>query len=68
MTAWLPEGNWIDFFDGTLYSGGKTMRLFRGLERQPVLAREGAIVPMAVITSYSIHYTKLYDPGHGTGA
>lgn len=45
--AWLPEGKWIDFFDGTVYSGNKNIRLFRGIERQPVLAKAGAIVPMA---------------------
>lgn len=45
--AWLPQGIWIDFFDGTVYQGDKTMHLSRDLSRQPVLAKAGAIIPMA---------------------
>lgn len=45
-TAWLPEGTWVDFFDGTPYSGGRFVTLHRTLERYPVLARVGAIVPL----------------------
>ncbi len=49
--AWIPAGEWFDFFDGTHYSGckGRTMKLFRGVDKYPVLARSGAIVPMADI-------------------
>lgn len=47
VNAWLPQGIWIDFFDGTVYSGDKTIRLSRDLSRQPVLAKAGAITPMA---------------------
>ncbi|WP_336856972.1 glycoside hydrolase family 31 protein [Sinomonas albida] len=45
--AWLPPGLWIDFFTGTVYRGGRRARLYRTLETMPVLARAGAIVPMA---------------------
>ncbi|WP_410502923.1 glycoside hydrolase family 31 protein [Exiguobacterium acetylicum] len=45
-TAWLPEGEWFDFFNGHRYRGGKQMRLFRYLEDQGVLAKAGAIVPL----------------------
>uniref|UniRef100_UPI0039F12184 glycoside hydrolase family 31 protein n=1 Tax=Sinomonas sp. G460-2 TaxID=3393464 RepID=UPI0039F12184 len=45
--AWLPPGVWIDFFTGTVYRGGRRARLYRTLETMPVLARAGAIVPMA---------------------
>lgn len=47
VKVWFPEGQWFDFFNGTGYEGGKTMRVFRGLEHQPVFAKAGAIVPMA---------------------
>ena len=45
-TVWLPEGTWIDFFTGVMYEGGRTIRMYRGIESMPVLAKAGAIVPM----------------------
>lgn len=51
--AWLPEGVWIDFFDGRVYDGGRRLSLYRGLETIPVLAKAGAIVPLADLTEYT---------------
>jgi len=45
--AWLPGGEYIDFFTGTHYKGGRRMKLYRNLETLPVLVRAGGIVPMA---------------------
>ena len=45
--AWLPEGEFFDFFTGQLYRGGRTMKLYRNLETIPVLVKAGGIVPMA---------------------
>lgn len=45
-TTWLPAGLWADFFDGTVYQGGRMLNLWRGIEHIPVLMKEGAIVPM----------------------
>ena len=45
--VWLPEGRWTDIFTGTIYHGGRMVRMFRGLESIPVLAKEGAIIPLA---------------------
>ncbi|ANS75714.1 alpha-xylosidase [Paenibacillus yonginensis] len=47
VKAWLPEGRWIDFFKGRVYDGGRKLLLYRDLEHIPVLAKAGAIVPMA---------------------
>jgi hypothetical protein len=47
VTAWLPAGDWIDFFTGLRYGGGRTVQLHRPLDGYPVLARAGAIVPLA---------------------
>ncbi|GGA48156.1 glycoside hydrolase family 31 protein [Paenibacillus physcomitrellae] len=47
VKAWLPEGRWIDFFKGRVYDGGRKLSLYRDLEHIPVLAKAGAIVPMA---------------------
>ncbi len=46
-TAWLPEGSWTDLFTGTVYRGGRTVTFHRPLEHYPVLARAGAVVPLA---------------------
>jgi alpha-glucosidase (family GH31 glycosyl hydrolase) len=45
-TLWLPEGRWTDFFTDRIYQGGRWIDMFRDLDTIPVLAREGAIVPM----------------------
>lgn len=42
----LPEGLWFDFFTGTVYSGGRTLCMYRAIDKIPVLAKAGAIVPM----------------------
>ena len=49
VTAWLPQGSWFDFFDGTHYASrrGRKLNLHRTLDVTPVLAKAGAIVPMA---------------------
>lgn len=45
---YLPEGNWIDFFTGELYTGGRIINSFDApLWKLPVLIRQGAILPMA---------------------
>jgi alpha-glucosidase (family GH31 glycosyl hydrolase) len=47
VTAWLPEGDWIDVFTGLAYRGGRTIVLHRDLDSIPVLARPGTILPLA---------------------
>ena len=45
---YLPEGNWIDFFSGDLYTGGRIINNFDApLWKLPVFVRQGAILPMA---------------------
>ena len=48
VKVWLPEGLWTDFFTGHTYRGGHSVTLNRRLTEQAVLAKAGAIVPMAV--------------------
>lgn len=45
--AWLPEGQWFDFFNGMVYDGGRMLTLHRDIEDIPVLVKAGGIVPMA---------------------
>jgi len=44
--AWLPEGDYFDFFTGKHYCGGRRMTLMRSRESMPVLVKAGGIVPM----------------------
>ncbi len=49
-STWLPPGIWTDFYDGKIYDGGRQgecRRISRTIDRQGVLAKPGAIVPMA---------------------
>ncbi|MBJ2329920.1 glycosyl hydrolase family 31 [Schaalia cardiffensis] len=45
--AWLPDGEWADLFTGLGYAGGRERLLHRPLETLPVLARRGAVLPLA---------------------
>ena len=45
--AWLPEGIWLDFFTGQIYTGGRQLTLWRALKDFPVLAAAGSIVPLS---------------------
>ena len=47
VNAWIPEGDWFDFFTGRHYRGQKIMTLYRTLESYPVLTKAGGIVPLA---------------------
>ena len=46
VKAWLPEGVWFDFFTDVVYEGGRSLCMYRGIDKMPVLARAGAIIPM----------------------
>lgn len=46
VTAWLPEGKWIDLFTGLIYEGDRMLTLYRTAESIPVLAKCGAVIPM----------------------
>lgn len=54
--VWFPPGRWIDIFTHQRYSGPGVRKLTVPLERMPVFARAGAIVPM-----------QNYNPGGDTG-
>lgn len=46
--AWLPKGDWFDFFEGLHYisAKGRKINMYRSLDKYPVLAKAGAIVPL----------------------
>ncbi len=45
--VWLPKGRWTDIYNGFIYQGGKEVTMYRGIESLPVLAKEGAILPLS---------------------
>jgi hypothetical protein len=43
--VWFPPGKWVDLFTGEVHSGPRARTLKVPLERMPLFARAGAIVP-----------------------
>ncbi len=47
VKAWIPKGRWTDIFTNQSYEGEKCITLFRDIDTIPVLAKEGAIIPLS---------------------
>ena len=47
VNVWLPEGRYTDIFTGRIYEGNKFVKMYRDIDYIPVLAKEGAIIPMS---------------------
>lgn len=46
VQAWLPPKRYVDIFTGVIYDGDRHVTLHRPLNQYPVLAAEGAIIPL----------------------
>lgn len=46
VDAWLPPGRHVDIFTGLVYDGDRTLRMYRKIQHFPILAAEGAIIPL----------------------
>jgi len=44
--VYLPQGTWYDWWEGTRYEGGQYILADAPLERIPLFARAGAVIPM----------------------
>lgn len=53
----VPEGNWFDFKTGKKFPGNRRYIAFYKDEDYPVLVKEGAIIPMAVIENDNLNDT-----------
>ena len=51
----LGPGDWYDFHDGTCYPSGATVTLPAPLDRLPLLACAGAIIPMTAADGVLLH-------------
>jgi len=47
VDVWIPQGRWTDIFTNLSYEGEKCLTLFRDIDTIPVLAKEGAIIPLS---------------------
>ncbi|MBQ6872896.1 MAG: DUF5110 domain-containing protein [Clostridia bacterium] len=47
VNVWIPEGRYTDIFTGRIYKGNQFVKMYRDIEYIPVLAKEGAIIPMS---------------------
>ncbi len=47
VRAWIPKGRWTDIFTNQSYEGEKCITLFRDIDTIPILAKEGAILPLS---------------------
>ena len=47
VNVWIPEGRYTDIFTDRIYSGNQFVKMYRDVETIPVLAKEGAIIPMS---------------------
>ena len=43
--VWFPPGQWIDLFTGEVHTGARAETLSVPLDRMPIFARAGAVVP-----------------------
>ena len=45
--CYLPAGTeWVDFWDGTRYTGGQTVRIATPMDKMPIFVRAGSILPL----------------------
>lgn len=70
VKAWLPKGRWVDIFTLRSYTGEQEIVLFRDLNTIPILARQGAIIPLSLDEGNSVDNPKSLEiwafSGNGT--
>lgn len=47
VDAYIPQGRWVDIFTNQVYEKEGIVTLFRDIDTIPVLAKEGAIIPLS---------------------
>ncbi len=63
----LPKGGWYSLWDDTLYEGPTSVEIETGLERIPVLARAGSILPMESGPTLQLHVYAPTSPETAAG-
>lgn len=71
-TVWLPAGNYVDYFTGRIYTGGRLIDTYRPLSEMPLFAKTGTILPLTadVMADADTNPTalELYVAGGADGA
>ncbi len=49
---YIPRGNWYNFWDDTIISGGRETRVEADLDSMPLFIKEGAIIPKFPVQQY----------------
>lgn len=52
-SIWFPPGQWIDWFTGQKYAGGKTVDYECPLDRMPLFVRAGSVLPRQPDMAYT---------------
>ena len=47
VNVWVPEGRYTDIFTDRIYEGNQFIKMYRDIDNIPVLAKQGAIIPMS---------------------
>ena len=58
VSVWLPEGNWYDFWNDSVYSGDQTISYYAATGVVPVFVKEGAVIPMAPLSKSTFFIPK----------
>ncbi len=56
--VYLPEGEWIDYFDETVYQGKQTINYHAPIDRVPILVKAGSIIPMGLSNQHYVDEIK----------
>lgn len=51
--VYLPKGKWYNYWDHSVFEGGKTHEVGTSLETMPIFVKEGAVLPEAPVMQYS---------------
>lgn len=46
QSVWLPQGDWYEWYSGSMLQGGKTYTRFYAQDEIPLFAKAGSIIPM----------------------
>lgn len=52
VSTYLPKGQWLDYYTGRTYTGGKRYSISVKLDRIPIFVRAGAIIPHFPVMQY----------------
>lgn len=73
VTVWLPSGSWYDIHTGLMYTGNRTLNMYRDIHSIPVLAKAGSILPFTeeiqgiqASSNPSSLFIKVYSGANGT--